>query len=424
MPDLAKSIYQSYPSMAFAEVAFPSKQNEHFTPALRTGPSDNVDNIFFRDYQPLSVITPWMRLMASMFTTHVRMISIGTSYEGRDIPALRVGISPNLDASEPRKTIIISGGFHAREWISVSTVTYIAWSLITSYGKSPGITKLLQEFDFVLIPTVNVDGYVYTWENDRLWRKNRQQTNLRFCRGLDLDHGFGFEWGGTSFSSNPCSESYPGDEPFQAVESHRLAEWAKNESENNNVNFVGFLDLHSYSQQVLYPYSYSCSANPPSLENLEELGIGLAKAIRISSGEQYSVASACEGAVSSKLAGGGKTFRMETGGGSAIDWFYHEMRVRYSYQIKLRDTGSYGFLLPKENIVPTGEEAFNAVKYFGDFLLGNKGIENSLVSELYEIKKPSTAAAEGTGVEDEEVVEVEADNDLEDYNWELRRRRR
>ncbi|KUJ19129.1 putative metallocarboxypeptidase ecm14 [Mollisia scopiformis] len=420
MPDLANTIYQTYPSIAFGEPSFPPTHlDRSFTPSLKT--SDGVENIFFRDYQPYSVIVPWMRLMASMFTTHVRMIDIGTTYEGRDIHALRVGVSPNLpqDNPEPRKTIIVSGGFHAREWISVSTVTYVAWSLITSYGKSPGITKLLQEFDFVFIPTTNPDGYVYTWENDRLWRKNRQQTSLRFCRGLDLDRGFGFEWDGTTYQSNPCSESYPGDEPFQAVESHRLAEWAKNETENNGVTFVGFLDLHSYSQQVLYPYSYSCAANPPTLEYLEELGMGLAKAIRISSGQQYNVASACEGAVSSKLKPAKGGFRMETGGGSAIDWFYHEMHVRYSYQIKLRDTGSYGFLLPKENIVPTGEEAFNALKYFGDFLLGNKGIESKLLEELHQGPVADVKV-------EVEIVELDDDieYDAEDVNWELRRRRR
>ncbi|CZR61472.1 probable Putative metallocarboxypeptidase ecm14 [Phialocephala subalpina] len=430
MPDLAQIIYNSYPTRAWEGTSFAaSPEDRVFTPSLKT--SEGVENIFFRDYQPYSVIVPWMNLMASMFTTHVRMINIGTTYEGRDIPALRVGVSPGLqqDDPEPRKTIIVSGGFHAREWISVSTVTYIAWSLITSYGKSPAITKLLQEFDFVFIPTANPDGYVYTWENDRLWRKNRQQTSIRFCRGLDLDRGFGFEWDGTTYQSNPCSESYPGDEPFQAVESHRLAEWAKNETDNNGVKFVGFLDLHSYSQQVLYPYSYSCSADPPTLEYLEELGMGLAKAIRISSGQQYNVASACEGAVSSRLKPAKGGYRMETGGGSAIDWFYHELGVRYSYQIKLRDTGSYGFLLPKENIVPTGEEAFNALKYFGDFLLGNKGIESKLLDELHqgavdtEVEVVADENEVNTTVE-AEVEDEKVEYDADEINWELRRRKR
>ncbi|QSZ37740.1 hypothetical protein DSL72_008839 [Monilinia vaccinii-corymbosi] len=425
MPDLVKTIYQSYPSMAYAGVASPSKHAERaFTPTLKTSTGEGVDNIFFQNYQPLSIIVPWMRLMASMFSTHVRMINIGTSYEGRDIPALKIGVSPNLpsEATKPRETIILSGGIHAREWISVSSVTYTAWSLITSYGKSPAITKLLQEFDFVLIPTINVDGYVYTWEQDRLWRKNRQQTNLRFCRGLDLDRGFGFEWVANT-QNNPCSENYPGDAPFQAVESRRFADWAMNETENNNVRFVGFLDLHSYSQQVLYPYSYSCSADPPSLENLEELGMGLAKAIRISSGEQYTVASACEGAVSSKAPGHASTSRVETGAGSAIDWFYHELRVRYSYQIKLRDTGSYGFLLPKESIVPTGEEVFNVIKYFGDFLLGNKGIEKPISSEG-PVMKESVKPASHLGVmEEESTTPNEVNDEYEEANWELKRRR-
>src|SRR5204863_9997460 len=103
----------------------------------------------------------------------------------------------------------------------------------------------------------------------------------------------------------------------------------------NNVQFVGFLDLHSYSQQILYPYSYSCTDTPPSLENLEELAIGLAKAIRLTHGKSYGVTSACEGSVlsgdSSKTT---RELRMETGGGSALDWFYQEMRVRYAESIK------------------------------------------------------------------------------------------
>lgn len=316
-----------------------------------------------------------MRLLEAMFPSLVEMISIGISYEGRDIPALKVG-HPSDDQQGPRKTVVITGGLHAREWISTAVVNYVAWSFITAYGREPLITKVLGSFDFVFIPAVNPDGYEYTWQVDRLWRKSRQNTKLYLCPGFDLDHAFGYEWDGLNFQSDPCSESYGGDKPFQAVEASQLAQWTKNET-NSNVDFVGLIDLHSYSQQILYPYAYTCSEDPPNLENLEELAAGLAKAIRLTSGEAYSIASACEGVAGGPppLDGGSGAPRLNSGGGSALDWFYHELRARFTYQIKLRDTGSYGFLLPSEHIVPTGDEIFSAMKYFADYLLGNRGIE-------------------------------------------------
>lgn len=441
MHDLAQAIFESYPSLTFVDSSTPQEASRSFSPDLR--PSTDETNIFFRDYQPLSVIVPWMRLLRSLFPTHVRMISIGVSYEGRDIPALRVGVHPTNSEQpiSPRKTIIIAGGSHAREWISTSSVNYVAYSFITAYGKSKSMTNLLEKFDWVFIPTLNPDGYVYTWENDRLWRKNRQQTALRFCKGLDLDRSYGFEWDNESSKNSPCSESFSGESPFEAVESRRFANWVRNETENNNVEIAGFLDFHSYSQQVLYPYSYSCTSSPPSLENLEELAIGLAKAIRVTNGEKYGVTSACEGSVmttpnkkgtqsnnENPKSEKGLWPRMETGGGSALDWFYHELKISYAYQIKLRDTGSYGFLLPSKNILPTGTEAFKAVEYFGEYLMGNKGIEKS-ETESSVNDGAGVPRSEGVTIEEEDwvVVEQELEDDLEKEvvaNWELRRRRK
>lgn len=115
MHDLAQAIFESYPSLTFEDPSPPPREaSRPFNPDLR--PSTDETNIFFREYQPLSVIQPWMRLLQSLFPTHVRMINIGMSYEGRDIPALRVGVHPTHaeKPSGPRKTVIVAGGSHVR----------------------------------------------------------------------------------------------------------------------------------------------------------------------------------------------------------------------------------------------------------------------------------------------------------------------
>ena len=431
MHDLVQTIYESYPSHT---TNHDHPAHRGFTSSLQgptAQPSDSRE-LFFQEYQPLSVIEPWMRLMASLFPSHVSKFSIGLSYEGRDIPALRVGVHPtnNDQPLPPRKTILLTGGSHAREWISTTTVNYIAYSLITRYGRFSAVTKLLEEFDFVFIPTLNPDGYVYTWDVDRLWRKNRQETDLQFCHGIDLDRAWGFAWDGESARSNPCSENYAGGGPFEGTEAKRLADWARNETENNNASFITFLDLHSYSQQVLYPYSYSCALTPPSLEDLEEMAMGLAKALRLTNGHFYGVSSACE--ANTVIAGKDEKLvrpKMELGGGSALDWFYHELGVKYTFQIKLRDTGSYGFLLPKAHIVPTGQETFNAMLALGKYLLGDKGIEfdwdKEFISVLRIEEEYSQAEEQEPPLIDGEAVELVKNSEEED-DWitELRQRRK
>ena len=47
---------------------------------------------------------------------------------------------------------------------------------------------------------------------------------------------------------------------------------------------------------------------------------------------------------------------------------YAEGDVKYSYAVELRDTGRHGFLLPKEEILPSSEETFAAVVHLANFI--------------------------------------------------------
>lgn len=180
MHNLAESALETYPGGLESPLPHPRKP-------LNPPVEPKADTLFFSDYQPWSVVLPWMKLLESLFPAHVRLITVGTSYEGREIQGLKVGMFQD-GSTETRNAVVITGAAHAREWITVSTVSYLAYAMITGFKKNDkGIDMMVNELDWIFIPTLNVDGYIYTWEKDRLWRKNRQPTSLAFCKGIDLD---------------------------------------------------------------------------------------------------------------------------------------------------------------------------------------------------------------------------------------------
>lgn len=48
--------------------------------------------------------------------------------------------------------------------------------------------------------------------------------------------------------------------------------------------------------------------------------------------------------------------------GSSDDWAKAVAGIKYAYTVELRDKGTYGFLLPAAQILPTARETFAAVK--------------------------------------------------------------
>jgi len=311
-------------------------------------------DIFFKQFRQLDTIYNWFDMLTETYPDLLTVEWIGQTFEGRAIRALR--ISGHKSDKQSIRTVVITGGIHAREWISISTVCYTISSLLEDYsaGKKK-VRRYLQDLDFLFLPVMNPDGYAYTWSTERLWRKNRQQTYHPRCFGIDIDHSFNFHF--ERGLDSPCSEDYSGQDAFESLESYAWDSYLNSTRHRHPI--YAYIDLHSYAEEVLYPYAYSCTEMPRDEENLLELAYGLSQAIRLRSGISYEVMSACEDK--------GADLLPEMGAGSALDYMYHN-KAYSAFVLKLRDSGSRGFLLPSKFIVPVGKEIYSAVKYFADFL--------------------------------------------------------
>ncbi|CCE63686.1 hypothetical protein TPHA_0F02040 [Tetrapisispora phaffii CBS 4417] len=315
----------------------------------------NMDNFFFKEYRDLETIYVWLDLLKRSFPDLVNIETVGETFEGREMKAVHVSAN-NRTMNPNKKTVVITGGVHAREWVSISTACWVLYQLLARYGVYRKDTKYLNALDFLIIPVFNPDGYKYSWTTDRLWRKNRQNTYWPNCYGVDIDHSFDYNW--VSNDNFPCSEDYSGEKPFEALEASSWNNYLN--TTKGEYQIYGYIDLHSYSQEILYPYAYSCEAVPRDLENLIELSYGLGKAMRNKNGKKYQVLSACQDRGSDLTPG--------LGAGSALDYMYHH-RAHWAFQLKLRDTGRHGFLLPSDQITPVGKETYAAIRYFCDFVL-------------------------------------------------------
>jgi len=222
--------------------------------------------------------------------------------------------------------------------ISPATVLFMMDKLLTD----PNNDYYLSLLEIYVLPVFNIDGYVYTWNNDRMWRKTRRVNPGSTCVGTDPNRNWEVGYGGAGSSTNPCSETFRGTNYFSEVEVKNVADFLA-----GNPRFVGYLNFHSYSQYWLSPWGYT--ATQPDDYNMQvELSYDCITALRQPYGTVYRY---------------GTTYLiLYPASGFSSDHTYGKLGIIYSYAPELRDTGQYGFTLPPAQIVPSGEETFLALE--------------------------------------------------------------
>lgn len=308
------------------------------------------NDAWFGNYKQYSEILAYFDQLIAAKPGVITKQDFGDSVEGRDLWAYTITAPDQIgNPAGDRPVIIFNGTQHAREWISPMTVTYIASRLVDGASSDPTITELLERVRFVIVPVLNPDGYLYSWSNQRLWRKNRRD-NPGSSEGVDLNRNWGVAFGGDGADGFTSSEVYHGPSAFSEPETAALRDLAYAFGDD----LVAHIDYHSYSQLILWPLGYEAGlvTPEPDRSTFESLSIDMSTLIQLLSGQYYDPI---------------QSWRLYPAAGTCSDWFYDDRGVT-SFTVELRpnSSGLGGFGPDASLILPTGIENFAAAKLFAN----------------------------------------------------------
>ncbi|MFA6315840.1 MAG: M14 family metallopeptidase [Elusimicrobiota bacterium] len=178
--------------------------------------------------------------------------SIGRSFLGRDIIALRLNTSAQGTAPSAKPGIAFMATHHAREHLSTEMALLLAQHLVENRAK-PEIAALLGSRDIYIIPNINPDGSEYDIEGDRyhMHRKNMRPNGDKSV-GVDLNRNYGHHWCETGASDNPRADTYCGSAPFSEPETGSVKTFLE-----ARPNIKVLLAYHTFSELILYPWGYT-----------------------------------------------------------------------------------------------------------------------------------------------------------------------
>jgi hypothetical protein len=189
-----------------------------------------------------------------------KLVKIGTTLQGREILALKLTQAANEVPDNSRPAVLYSSTQHAREWIAAETNRRLLnWYIERWRANDRGIRNLLKTNELWFVLIMNPDGYQYTFDAERLWRKNLRDNDndgqITIVDGVDPNRNYPnhFKYDEEGSSSIMSSQTYRGPGPASELETQAI------QGLMDRVDFKFQINYHSAGEWILYPDGWQVS---------------------------------------------------------------------------------------------------------------------------------------------------------------------
>ena len=280
-------------------------------------------------YHTYREMTAAIRAVEAAYPELVRISSIGRSHEGRKLWIAKVSDNVAVDENEPE--VLLDGGHHGREHLSVEMAIATLKHLTGRYATDAAVKRRVDRTETWILFNLNPDGTIHDAGGStyRDWRKNRQPTPGTTAIGTDLNRNYGWKWGCCGGSSGaPTHANYRGPKPWSAPEVAALKRFVDGRVVDGRQQIRVHLSFHSFGRVVVWPWAHT-GAGVPDLDDRGAL--------------------AAIGAEMARLAGyrGMQSNALYPTDGDQIDWMYGAHRI-FSYTFELADRK-----YPPDEMIPT-----------------------------------------------------------------------
>ena len=209
----------------------------------------------FDDYDGKGGIAAQLKKIVKRNDDIAKLKTIGKTTEGRKILAVRLTDKKGKAGEKDKPAVLFQATTHAREWISTEVAMRgLRW--FADHKGSKEIARLLRKREIWFLPVVNPDGYQYTFEEERLWRKNLRDNDgdgeIAVGDGVDLNRNYPEHWN----YDDEGSVTITSDDTYRGPSAGSEPETKADIKLVEKIDPAFAVSYHSYGPLLLYPQGW------------------------------------------------------------------------------------------------------------------------------------------------------------------------